>query len=119
MMEEIKPRRSREKLEKVIDFLNKNIGKPVEIKEIEEATGIEDRTIRRILRDLRQQYSKLSYEKRGARVVYIPFEKIEIEKEESKRRTKRIIKKPAEKEEISIEEVLEDLEEIEEEKEEK
>jgi predicted DNA-binding transcriptional regulator YafY len=55
----------------IIEYFQRNEGKPVLVEDLVEYFKVDDKKIRRILRELRAKDSNLFYYKDGVRLVYI------------------------------------------------
>jgi DNA-binding transcriptional ArsR family regulator len=58
-------------VEEVIEYLNKRVGEPLYVRDIAEALGVDEKTVRRHLRTIRERYpDNVVYYRQNRRLVY-------------------------------------------------
>jgi predicted transcriptional regulator len=90
-------------VEDVIEYLNKNVGQALYVRDIADDLGVDEKTVRRHLRAIRERFpGKVEYYRQNRRLVYEVKEPIKLAVEEEEEEAEPV------EEEVSEEEVTEE-----------
>jgi len=98
-------------VEDVIEYLNEKVGQTLYVREIAEALGADEKSVRRHLRTIRERFpEKVEYYRENRRLVYEVKEPIKLAEEEEEEAEEAVEEESAE-EEVTEEETVEAQEE--------